>query len=101
MKIELYLYQYELIFTGIWNCMCCPNVGEKILLFPFLSEGDRKNIWNIQYTDIASDIDKSSLSQSYKNMSLLMVLRTTPCIIKEKIWDYRDNEWICSFTLKV
>lgn len=101
MKIHLYLYQYEMIFASSWNYMFFPNVGELMLLFPLLSEDDRKNIWDVQYTDVASDIDKSSLSKSYKNMSLLMVLRTTPCLIEQKTWNYINNEWICSFTLKI
>ena len=102
MKIVLYLYEYELTFPCVWNFMYFPNVGEQVILYSFLSEEERKDIEHVMYADVASDIiKKPSRYKDYKNMSLLMVLRTTPCLIEGKTWDYINNEWVCYFKLKV
>ena len=44
MKILLYLYQYGLTIEGFWNCLFFPNMGERLFVFPFLSEDDKKSV---------------------------------------------------------
>lgn len=101
MKILLYLYQYELTFEGTWDCLFFPNVGDQLCIFPFLSEEDRKFIEMLKCRDVADDIQCSVFPSEKADMSLLRILHQSPCRIKQKIWNFIDNEWVCSFVLKI
>lgn len=52
MKIYLYLYDYDLTFTSVWNCLFFPNVGEHLYIFPFLSQEDRTDLEDILCGDV-------------------------------------------------
>lgn len=101
MKIYLYLYDYELTFTGVWNCLFFPNVGDRLYIFPYLTEEDKADIKDLTYGDVASDIVLSPLQDRDKDVYLLRIIENIPCIIEKRTWNYIDNEWICNLTIKV
>lgn len=101
MKILLYLYQYELTFEGTWDCLFFPNVGEQLCIFSILSDEDRKSIEMLRCSDVADDIQCSVFQSEHADISLLRILYQYPSIIKQKTWNYIDNECVCSFTLKL
>lgn len=101
MKILLYLYQYELTFEGVWNCLFFPNVGDNLYVIPFLTEEDRKVLSNIRCADRADDLHSIVLHQDLNDLYLLPVLSNRSCLIEQKVWNSIENEWTCSFVLKV
>lgn len=101
MKIYLYLYQYELTFEGVWNCLFFPNVGENLYIIPFLAEEDKKVLANIRCGDAVDDLRSIVLQQTRNELYLLPMLSNHSCFIEQKTWNYIGNEWICSFELKI
>lgn len=101
MKIHLYLYDYELIFTGKWELPYIPNVGESINIFPFLSEKNQKDLEGVLCDDIASDCSLSPFQKRNEDAYLLRVLYNQNCTIEHKTWKIFDGEWICTFILKM
>lgn len=101
MKIHLYLYDYELTFTSVWNCLFFPNVGEQLYIFPFLTQEDRTELEDILCGDVADDVVLSSFQERNSDVCLSRLLESYPCLIETKTWNYIDDEWICSFMLKI
>ncbi len=101
MKILLYLYQYGLTIEGFWNCLFFPNIGERLCVFPFLSEDDKKSVEMLAVGNVADDIQRSSFQSEHADIPLLRILYQDPCLIEQKTWNYIDNEWVCSFKVKI
>ena len=101
MKIYLYLYDYDLTFTSVWNSLFFPNVGEHIYIFPFLTQEDRINLEDILCGDVNDDVVLSPFQEQHSDIFLLRLLESCSCIIEMKTWNYIDDEWICSFRLKI
>ena len=101
MRIYLYLYDYELTFTGIWNCAFFPNLGERFYIYPFLTQEGNKELEDKLFIDVADDVVLSSFQENNKDAHLLSMLYNFPCLIEMKTWNYIDGEWICFFRLKI
>lgn len=101
MKIYLYLYQYELTFEGVWNCLFFPNVGEDLYIIPFLTEEDKRDLSNIKCSEVSEDLQSGLLHENLADCYLLPVLCNCSCRIEQKTWNYLENEWVCSFVLKI
>lgn len=101
MKIHLYLSQYELTFEGIWDCLFFPNVGENLYIFPFLTEEDKVDLSKIKCGDTAEYLHSETIQRNRDDFYLLPVLYNRSCLIKQKIWSFIDNEWVCSFDLEI
>lgn len=101
MKIYLYLYDYDLTFTGVWNCLFFPNVGEQLHIFPFLTEKDKTVMRDTLCGDVNDDAVLSPFQKKNSDVCLLRLLESCTCLIEMKTWNYIDGEWICSFMLKI
>lgn len=101
MKIYLYLYDYDLTFTSVWNCLFFPNVGEHLYIFPFLSQEDRTDLEDILCGDVNDGAVLSPFQDRNRDVSLLRLIESSSFIIEMKTWNYVDGEWICSFRLKL
>lgn len=100
MKIRLNLYQFELTFEGVWDCLFFPNVGEYLYVFPLLTEENKLELSKIKYADIGKGV-KSVVGDKERDDLLLSVFYNHACLIEQKTWCYTYNEWVCSFKLKV
>ncbi|MCM1757689.1 hypothetical protein NCZ75_17580 [Bacteroides ovatus] len=101
MKILLYLYQYEFTFEGNWDCLFFPNVGEQLSIFSFLSDEDKKTMAMLRCSEVADDIQCSAFQSNHADIPLLNILCNHSCLIEQKSWNYTNNEWVCSFVLKL
>lgn len=101
MRILLYLYEYEITISGTWDCLFFPNIGEQLYVFPFLSDDDRKSMEMLRCSDVADDIQCSAFQSKHADNPLLRILYHSPCLIEQKNWQFMDNEWVCSFVLKL
>lgn len=101
MKIHLYLYDYDLVFIGVWNCLFFPNEGDQLNIFPFLDQKDKTDMKDLMCGDVVDDVVLSPFQERNSDVCLLRLLESSPCLIEKKTWKYIDDEWICSFTLKI
>lgn len=101
MEIHLYLYDYELTLIGEWGLPYLPNIGDDINIFPFLTKENLEDLEGVLCGDIASDCNLSPFQENHKDAYLLPVLYLHGCTIERKTWKVFDDEWICSFLLKL